>query len=165
MEKQRRNTVSIWLLNWLVKALIITIVPFVIGLIDNATEWKDKNGSINNIFISGKFFVILLTVLYIAYIIYVAFNERKQDKNNQTIEKLIKDKTFCNLSLDVYKMTFERTKGTLTKKGTEKLDAKNCPNCGAPLKITSSGKCEYCGSIVSTGVHDWVLSNIEPLRK
>lgn len=107
MEKQRRNTVSIWLLNWLVKALIITIVPFVIGLIDNATEWKDKNGSINNIFISGKFFVILLTVLYIAYIIYVAFNERKQDKNNQTIEKLIKDKTFCNLSLDVYKMTFE----------------------------------------------------------
>lgn len=64
----------------------------------------------------------------------------------------------------VYKMTFERTKGQLTKQGTDELDAKNCPNCGAPLKVTSAGKCEYCGSIVTTGVHDWVLSNIEPLR-
>ena len=66
--------------------------------------------------------------------------------------------------ITVYKMTFERTKGTLTAKGEEKLDTKNCPNCGAPLKLTSSGKCEYCGSIVSTGVHDWVLSNLEPFR-
>ena len=66
--------------------------------------------------------------------------------------------------ITVYKMTFERTKGTLTAKGEEKLDTKNCPNCGAPLKFTSSGKCEYCGSIVSTGVHDWVLSNLEPFR-
>ena len=66
--------------------------------------------------------------------------------------------------ITVYKMTFERTKGKLTAKGKENLDAKNCPNCGAPLKFTSSGKCEYCGSIVSTGVHDWVLSNLEPFR-
>ena len=66
--------------------------------------------------------------------------------------------------ITVYQMTFERTKGTLTAKGKENLDAKNCPNCGAPLKFTSSGKCEYCGSIVSTGVHDWVLSNLEPFR-
>ena len=40
----------------------------------------------------------------------------------------------------------------------------NCPNCGAPLNMTSAGKCEYCGSIVSTGVHDWVLSDLEPFR-
>ena len=66
--------------------------------------------------------------------------------------------------ITVYKMTFERTKGTLTQPKTDTLDAKNCPNCGAPLKITSAGKCEYCGSIVTAGVHDWVLSNIEPLR-
>ena len=66
--------------------------------------------------------------------------------------------------ITVYKMTFERTKGKLTQQETDTLDAKNCPNCGAPLKITSAGKCEYCGSIVTAGVHDWVLSNIEPLR-
>lgn len=67
--------------------------------------------------------------------------------------------------ITVYKMTFERTRGKLTQEGTDELDAKNCPNCGASIKVTSAGKCEYCGSIVTTGVHDWVLSNIEPLRK
>lgn len=92
----------------------------------------------------------------------------KATKKDYVIDETTKNVLQGNKNQDritVYKMTFERTKGTLTKKGTEKLDAKNCPNCGAPLKITSSGKCEYCGSIVSTGVHDWVLSNIEPLRK
>lgn len=92
----------------------------------------------------------------------------KATKKDYVIDETTKNVLQGNKNQDritVYKMTFERTKGTLTKKGTEKLDAKNCPNCGAPLKITSSGKCEYCGSIVSTGVHDWVLSNIEPLRR
>ena len=37
----------------------------------------------------------------------------------------------------------------------------NCPNCGAPTQITSSGKCEYCGSIITTGEHSWALSNLE----
>ena len=66
--------------------------------------------------------------------------------------------------ITVYKMTFERTKGTLTAKGEEKLDTKNCPNCGAPLKFTSSGKCEYCGSIVTTGAYDWVLSAFTAIK-
>ena len=48
MNKQR-NPVSILLLNWLIKALIITIIPFLIGLIDNATEWENENGNINKI--------------------------------------------------------------------------------------------------------------------
>lgn len=67
MNKQR-NPVSILLLNWLIKALIITIIPFLIGLIDNATEWENENGNINNVFVSGKIWVILLTGLYIVYI-------------------------------------------------------------------------------------------------
>ena len=98
-------------------------------------------------------------------IIDVALKATKKDYiiDEKTQNVLQGNKTQDRIT--VYKMTFERTKGKLTKKGTEELDAKNCPNCGAPLKITSSGKCEYCGSIVSTGIHDWVLSNIEPLRK
>jgi hypothetical protein len=95
------------LLNWLTKALIITIVPFFIGLIDNATIWKNSNGQIKNIFISGKFWVISLTILYIIYIIYVAYNERKQEKNNQTLEDLKKQKQLCDCSLEIYKTTFD----------------------------------------------------------
>ncbi|HHZ05450.1 MAG TPA: hypothetical protein GX401_01475 [Clostridiales bacterium] len=42
---------------------------------------------------------------------------------------------------------------------------RECPHCGAPLQITSSGKCEYCGSIVTTGEFDWVLSDLDSVRE
>lgn len=64
----------------------------------------------------------------------------------------------------IYKLTFERTKGTQTPEETEEIKTTNCPNCGAPTKITSAGKCEYCDSIILTGDHGWVLSNLEPFR-
>ena len=38
---------------------------------------------------------------------------------------------------------------------------KNCPNCGAPLKINMAGVCEYCQGKVTSGEFDWVLSKIE----
>lgn len=65
----------------------------------------------------------------------------------------------------IYKLTFERKKGVLTKEGTDEVKTTNCPNCGAPTKITSSGRCEYCNSIITTGEHGWVLSNLEPFRE
>lgn len=36
-----------------------------------------------------------------------------------------------------------------------------CPSCGAPLKISMSGICEYCSSKITSGDFDWVLSAIE----
>lgn len=63
----------------------------------------------------------------------------------------------------LYKLTFERKKGTLTENQNE-IKTTNCPNCGAPTKITSAGKCEYCDSIILINDHGWVLSNLEPFR-
>jgi ribosomal protein L24E len=37
----------------------------------------------------------------------------------------------------------------------------NCPNCGAPLKVSASGICEFCGGKITSGEFDWVLSKIE----
>lgn len=37
----------------------------------------------------------------------------------------------------------------------------NCSNCGAPLKISMTGNCEYCKVKVTSGEFDWVLSRIE----
>jgi predicted lipid-binding transport protein (Tim44 family) len=37
----------------------------------------------------------------------------------------------------------------------------NCPNCGAGLKINTTGICEYCHGKVTSGEFDWVLSKIE----
>ncbi len=36
-----------------------------------------------------------------------------------------------------------------------------CPNCGAELNIGMVGKCGYCGSKITTGEFNWVLSLIE----
>jgi predicted lipid-binding transport protein (Tim44 family) len=38
---------------------------------------------------------------------------------------------------------------------------RSCPSCGAPLKVSMSGVCEFCGSHVAGGDFDWTLAKIE----
>lgn len=63
-----------------------------------------------------------------------------------------------------YLMTFNRKVGVKTEKGVSNKSTTNCPNCGAPTEITSAGQCEYCRSVITTGEHDWVLSDITSIR-
>lgn len=63
-----------------------------------------------------------------------------------------------------YLLTFMRKTGVKSREGTDKSVAKNCPNCGAPLQVTSSGKCDYCGSIITTGDFDWVLAKMDAVK-
>ncbi len=63
-----------------------------------------------------------------------------------------------------YIMTFNRKAGVKTKPGTSNKSTTNCPNCGAPTDITSSGQCKYCDSVITTGEHDWVLSDIRAIQ-
>ncbi len=67
--------------------------------------------------------------------------------------------------VNTYLLTFIRKKGIQTKEGSSKINTTNCPNCGAPTQITSAGECEYCGSVITTGEYNWVLSNLERERK
>jgi hypothetical protein len=54
--------------------------------------------------------------------------------------------------------TFLRAAGT----GAASKDSRQCPSCGAPIdRINAAGICEYCGSKITTGRFDWVLSRIE----
>jgi len=61
-----------------------------------------------------------------------------------------------------YMMVFNRKAGVKTDPGRKGNSVTNCPNCGAPTEITSSGQCEYCGSVVTNGEHDWVLTEFRP---
>lgn len=63
-----------------------------------------------------------------------------------------------------YLMKFMRSTGVKTKDETNVLKSHNCPNCGAPLKMESSGICEYCGSVVTTGQYSWVLCDHTSVR-
>jgi hypothetical protein len=46
------------------------------------------------------------------------------------------------------------------RKGAPKTEPV-CSNCGAPLKITMAGTCEFCNAHLAAGEFDWVLSKIE----
>ena len=59
-----------------------------------------------------------------------------------------------------YEMVFNRKAGVKTESGKKGNSITNCPNCGAPTEITSSGQCAYCGSVITNGEHDWVLTDI-----
>lgn len=90
--------------------------------------------------------------------------------NSKMIDYIINDETREVIKGDTtterhstYKLVFIRKTGIKTKPGMETVDTKNCPNCGAPTEITSSGKCEYCGSVITTGEFNWVLSNLEKI--
>ena len=63
-----------------------------------------------------------------------------------------------------YKMKFMRSAGVLTKEAVAGAEEHNCPNCGAPLEMMSSAKCDYCNAIVTTGQYSWVLSDFGTIR-
>ncbi len=46
---------------------------------------------------------------------------------------------------------------TVTDKG---LIEGFCPNCGAHMELSDTGRCENCDSIVTSGQYDWVLTEI-----
>ena len=59
-----------------------------------------------------------------------------------------------------YELVFNRKAGLKTNPGKKGNSITNCPNCGAPTEVTSSGQCAYCGSVITNGEHDWVLTDI-----
>jgi hypothetical protein len=38
------------------------------------------------------------------------------------------------------------------------LKSSHCPNCAAPEIDVAAASCEYCGEVLNTGKHDWVLA-------
>lgn len=61
----------------------------------------------------------------------------------------------------IYRLTFTRNLDDKTPKDGKVVTTTNCPNCGAPTEITSSGRCPYCNSVITTKHYGWVLSNLE----
>lgn len=95
--------------------------------------------------------------------VYIQSRMTDYIKNALTGEILKGDPdTDCHMN---YLYTFMRKTGVLTDPAKTKSSVVACPNCGAPTSITSAGKCEYCGFIVTTGEFDWVLSDIVAVKK
>jgi len=77
--------------------------------------------------------------------------------------KIIKgsDEELINKS---YTLTFirkiEKKKKQVKEKESNKIETINCPQCGAPLNVTSIGTCEYCGNYIKLDTFNWTLSDI-----
>ena len=64
-----------------------------------------------------------------------------------------------------YDGTFVEYWSFLRKPGAQTLQGRGlvegvCPNCGASLELSESGRCSYCDAVVTSGEYDWVLSEI-----
>ena len=64
----------------------------------------------------------------------------------------------------VYEWDLVRTSGTKTEKD-KPMQPVNCPNCGAPVEITASAKCPYCGSVITLEEHDFALNAIRAISQ
>lgn len=98
----------------------------------------------------------VLSVLMNTKMIDYIFDERKNEIIKGSNNKF---------EVNTYKLTFIRSAGVKTVPGTISVNTTNCPNCGAPVQITASGKCSYCGTVITTGNFNWVLSNMETYKE
>ncbi len=57
------------------------------------------------------------------------------------------------------KVELVRTKGSKTLPKVSG-SARNCPNCGAPLNLSKSARCEYCDSVLSNDPFNWKFNLI-----
>ncbi|MEA4925436.1 MAG: TIM44-like domain-containing protein [Syntrophomonadaceae bacterium] len=63
-----------------------------------------------------------------------------------------------------YLLVMTRKKGVKTNIA-KSTTITSCPNCGANVSINASGECEYCGSIVSSGDFDWLLTRMDVISQ
>ncbi len=63
-----------------------------------------------------------------------------------------------------YELVMSRKMGVTTRLAQNTV-VSTCPNCGANVSINASGECEYCGSVVSNGEFDWVLTRLDVLSQ
>ncbi len=61
-----------------------------------------------------------------------------------------------------YEFSFIRKSGIKTGENEKEFV---CPNCGAPLDINSSAKCEYCDSVIIKDATDWCINSIKGISQ
>ena len=91
-------------------------------------------------------------IITLTCILRVNFFDYTIDKNEKIIEGSNTKKVDA-----IYELTFTST--------INQKEAKNCPNCGASVKIKTASYCENCGSKLIKNSYNWLLDKKEELLK
>ena len=97
---------------------------------------------------------------YLSAIVQARYRDYVVDDNTGKVVKGDKNRRYVM----TYRMTFLRQLGAKTT-ASEETHVTTCPNCGANLSINQHGVCDYCGSEVTTGAQQWVLTKLQPLSQ
>jgi tRNA U34 5-carboxymethylaminomethyl modifying enzyme MnmG/GidA len=84
-------------------------------------------------------------------------NAFKHQENIDKLKELLSQQCEKDVNVTLINFPVENAK-VQEEKGVKTT---NCPNCGAPTDITSTGRCPYCDSVIVTKQYDWVLDNLE----
>ena len=63
-----------------------------------------------------------------------------------------------------YEWDLTRTTGSATAE-TSGTETTVCPNCGAPVDINASARCEYCDTVLRQETHDWAICSIKGISQ
>lgn len=97
---------------------------------------------------------------YLATIVKARYRDFVIDDTTGQVIKGDRDRRY----LMTYRMTFSRKIDAKTDFADE-AHVTTCPNCGANLSINQHGICDYCGSEVTTGAMQWVLTALKPINQ
>ena len=91
-------------------------------------------------------------------------NEVLTTKIDASLVDYVKDKTDNTVRgseterhCRTYKVEFIRTSGTKTRSAQD--GARVCPSCGAAVGVAGTGRCEYCGCVLTAAEYGWVMNS------
>ena len=64
-----------------------------------------------------------------------------------------------------YEIDLSRKRGIITAPKSENVQANTCPNCGAPVNINASARCEYCGNMINQVNIDWAVCAVRGISQ
>lgn len=97
---------------------------------------------------------------YLTVILQARYKDYVIDDDSGKVIKGDADRRY----LMTYRMTFQRKLDAKTD-DNDNMRVTQCPNCGANISIQQNGVCEYCGSSVTSGAYQWVLTNLQPISQ
>ncbi|MGL4588702.1 MAG: TIM44-like domain-containing protein [Mycoplasmatales bacterium] len=97
---------------------------------------------------------------------YLEISLIEYEKKSTTENDVFVNGTTNTRKYQVYNFTIERDLFVKTNGLAKNLDVinsklvTNCPNCCGTTEITSSGRCEFCQSIITVNDYGWILTKL-----